>query len=150
MSSYCSGEIGPVYPRICDTSGPSGYWRTASTATSTPGSSDRDSAMIPAVDSLTFSAIRTRSNREPGFVSMAVLISVTSVLSNAASRSTTSSRRSSGISAARTFTLYIAAFVTSGRPLRSKIKPRGAGTDCSAVRFCSASALNSTPLAICR
>jgi hypothetical protein len=106
--------------------------------------------MIPAVASSTSSATRTSSNREPGFESIAALISAMSTESRADSRATISSRRSSGISAARTLTLYMAAFVTSARPSRSKMSPRGAGIGSSAVRFCSAIAVNSTPLTIWR
>ena len=51
------------------------YWRRASTAISTPGKSNPASEISSAVCSSTSPAIRTRSKFEPGFESIAALIS---------------------------------------------------------------------------
>ena len=75
--------------------------------------------MSRAVSSSMSSAIRTRSNDEPGLLSIAVLIPAGSIPIIAASRSTTSGRNCAGRSAGRIFTANIGTFVTSGRPARS-------------------------------
>ncbi len=73
-----------------------------------------------------------------------------SMLNRAASRSTTSSRTSSGRSAGRTFTANVGTFFTSNRPLRSYMKPRGAGIGSFTVRCWFEMAANCVPLVIWR
>ena len=77
-------------------SGPSGYWRRVSTATSTPGSSSVDSETTRAIFSGTSDAIRTGSNREPGAVSIVARMSDASIPRRAPSRWATSWRRPNG------------------------------------------------------
>ena len=145
-----SPEIGPVYPRIWDKSGPSAYWRRASTATSTPGRSVVASEISRAVCSSTSVAIRTRSKFDPGLPSIAALMSDAGKRSNAASRSTTTGRKSSGRSAGRSFTTNVATLETRARPLRSKITPRGDWIGSSDVRFLVASVASRPPSTIWR
>jgi hypothetical protein len=64
-------------------------------------------------------ATRTRSNREPGLLSIAPLMSAGSILSSEASFETTSSRRSSGRSTGRIFTANVGTFFTRSTPFRS-------------------------------
>ncbi len=104
---------------MCDSSGPSGYCRRVSTATSTPGSSSVDSETSRAVFSGTSDAIRTGSKRDPGAVSIVAMMSDASIPRSAPSRCATSWRRLNGRSAGLTRTVHDATLETSSLPFRS-------------------------------
>ena len=91
------------------------YWRRASTATSTPGSSNPASEMSRAVCSSTSPAIRTRSKVEPGLPSIVALISagVDARAARPGARRRPAALRRAGRSAGRTLTANVGTFVTS-------------------------------------
>ena len=121
----------------------------ASTSTTIPGRSSDCSVSSSAASRLIPRSIGTRSYGDPWNACSRCRSSDTSPPVIRATRARIRLADGPGRSAGRTFTVHDGVLTATGRPARSKINPRGAGTGTSTVRSAAARRANSSPCTTC-
>ena len=121
----------------------------ASTSTTIPGRSSDCSVSSSAASRVIPRSIGTRSYGDPWNACSRCRRSDTSPPVIRATRARIRLADGPGRSAGRTFTVHDGVLTATGRPARSKINPRGAGTGTSTVRSAAARRANSSPCTTC-